>query len=389
MNPLLTHDVLFLFNLFDGHLRLVGGCVRDFLLGRPCHDFDLCTPLHPEHVLSLCETHQLKAIPTGIRHGTITIVINKNPYEITTLRKDIQTDGRHALVSFTDSYEEDANRRDFTINALYMDQAGTVFDYVHGLKDLKNRTIRFIGDPYRRIQEDYLRLLRFFRFFAQLSQQGDQPDSKGLVASIDLKQGLLNVSQERKREELLKIIEAPQSELVLTLMKEHGILDYLLPKVYLTDFKNLIKIYPEASIWERLSVLTNGADLSCLKLPKKSLKLLDLLSENHPLGKDPVQDGLYRNRVGETIFRFQLIKNQLNGNLTTDQCTIIQNKLIPPFPISTADLLELGIPQGPILGKFIKQTRLIWGEMGFPAEKKLVIDRLKRYTASKEKENLS
>ncbi|MBM3928021.1 MAG: CCA tRNA nucleotidyltransferase, partial [Sphingomonadales bacterium] len=187
----------------------VGGAVRDALLGLPVADLDIATRLAPEDVIDALRRAGIKAVPTGLAHGTITAVIASGPVEVTTLRRDVSTDGRHAIVAFTDDWREDAARRDFTMNALYADpQTGEVFDYFDGIADLAARHIRFIGDARQRIAEDHLRILRFFRFLARF---GDTPDPEGLAACTERANDLMALSRERIREEILKLLVAREA----------------------------------------------------------------------------------------------------------------------------------------------------------------------------------
>lgn len=209
--------------------RFVGGAVRDTLLGLPVTDLDIATTHAPDQVVTLLREAGIKAIPTGIAHGTITAVISGTVVEVTTLRHDLATDGRHATVAFTRDWQADAARRDFTINALYADPVtGAIFDYFGGLDDLAARHIRFIGDPLARIAEDHLRILRFFRFLARF---GDSPDPDGLAACIARANDLMALSRERIRDELLKLLVARDAVRVCRLMIDHGVLRAVLPEI--------------------------------------------------------------------------------------------------------------------------------------------------------------
>ena len=215
--------------LGPGNARFVGGAVRDTLLGLPVADIDIATPHAPEHVVELLERAGIKAIPTGIAHGTITAVSSGTVVEVTTLRRDVSTDGRRATVAFTGDWREDAARRDFTINALYADpRTGEIFDYFGGLADLAVRHIRFIGDPLQRIAEDHLRILRFFRFLARF---GDTPDDEAIEACTARANDLMALSRERIRDELLKLLVAPDAVRVLQLMVERDILKPVVPEI--------------------------------------------------------------------------------------------------------------------------------------------------------------
>ena len=212
-----------------GAARFVGGSVRDTLLGIPVSDLDVATPHAPQEVLARLKRAGIRAVPTGIEHGTVTAVLASGPVEVTTLRRDVSTDGRRATVAFTDDWREDAARRDFTMNALYADPAsGTIFDYFDGLADLQARHVRFIGDPLQRIAEDHLRILRFFRFLARF---GDVPDPAALDACTVRAKDLMALSRERIRDELVKLLVAGDAVSVAALLLRHGIFAPVLPEV--------------------------------------------------------------------------------------------------------------------------------------------------------------
>ena len=210
--------------------RVVGGAVRDTLLGKPVVDVDLATRHAPEESMRRIKAAGLKAVPTGLKHGTVTaVLVSGQPIEVTTLRRDVETDGRHAVVAFTDDWREDAARRDFTMNALYADlRSGEVHDHFGGLSDLAAGRVRFIGDPYQRIAEDHLRILRYFRFHARF---GDTIDAEGLEACAARANDLMALSRERIAAELLRLLVAPAAVPVTALMVEHGILRPVLPEI--------------------------------------------------------------------------------------------------------------------------------------------------------------
>jgi len=225
---LTAQSVSAVFNAFEVtgcDLRAVGGCVRDALLGRPVSDIDLATPAPPEQVLALAQAAGLKAIPTGLSHGTVTVVAEQESFQITTLRKDIETDGRHAKVAFTDDWQQDAARRDFTMNALYLDRNGSLTDFFGGVEDARAGRVRFIGSPDDRIQEDYLRILRFFRFQAHY---GNAPiDEAARQACARHARGVAVLSGERVQAELLKLLEAPRTADFVDSLNETGVSDAL------------------------------------------------------------------------------------------------------------------------------------------------------------------
>lgn len=206
-----------------GEARLAGGCVRDRQLGLEPKDYDIATTLKPAQILSILG-QKVKVVPTGIEHGTITVVMPCGPIEVTSLRRDVETDGRRAVVEFGESFEEDSARRDFTLNALYEDREGRVYDYHDGLLDLKANRLRFVGVPKERIQEDYLRIVRFYRFWARF---GFEPDPLALPVLAELKDGLKQVSRERLTSEWLKITEGDHAAVVIEAMQQQGVLPLL------------------------------------------------------------------------------------------------------------------------------------------------------------------
>jgi poly(A) polymerase len=208
---------------------LVGGCVRNALLGVPVADVDLATDAAPETVSDIAETAGFKAIPTGIDHGTVTVIAGGRPHEVTTFRRDVETDGRRAVVAFSPLIEEDAERRDFTINALYADRHGTVIDPLHGLPDLQARRVRFVGDAETRIREDYLRILRFFRFHAAYGDPQGGLDSDGLAACAALSAGLETISHERIGAEMRKLLSVRDPAPAVGAMAQAGVLTRILP----------------------------------------------------------------------------------------------------------------------------------------------------------------
>ncbi|NJM82736.1 MAG: CCA tRNA nucleotidyltransferase, partial [Tabrizicola sp.] len=207
----------------------VGGCVRNAIIGAMVSDIDLATDARPEEVTRIAEAAGFKVIPTGIDHGTVTIIARSVPHEVTTFRQDVETDGRRATVAFATDIAEDAGRRDFTMNALYADRQGLVIDPLSGLPDLLARRVRFVGDPERRIREDYLRILRFFRFHAQYGDPEAGLDADGLAASASLADGIGGLSRERIGHEMRKLLAAPDPAPALAAMERSGILARILP----------------------------------------------------------------------------------------------------------------------------------------------------------------
>ena len=222
-----------------GEVRVNGGAVRNSLMGLAVDDIDLSTTLLPQETAKAVDVAGLKSVPTGIEHGTITVVSDKTGYEITTVREDIETDGRHAVVKFGSDWTKDAERRDLSINALYCDRQGEVFDPLNGLEDINSKTIRFIGEASDRIEEDYLRILRFFRFFAWYGE--GRPDAAGLKACAKLKSGLESISAERIWMEFRKLLSAPDPSRALLWMRTTGVLTFTKVKL-LVLWVNLVRV---------------------------------------------------------------------------------------------------------------------------------------------------
>jgi poly(A) polymerase len=346
-----------------GSARIVGGAVRDTLLGIETADVDLATVHAPEHVIDLLEAAGIKAIPTGLQHGTITAVANDEVYEITTLRRDVATDGRHAMVAFTDDWQEDAARRDFTINALYADPAsGELFDYFGGLDDLNAGRVRFIGDPLVRIAEDHLRILRFFRFLARF---GDRPDAVGLRACTDRANDLMALSRERIANELLRLLVAPRAFQVVDLMIEQGIFRPVLPEI--TDasrFRALIEREKAASIAPdpiRALAALLPADSKValdvgarLKLSKKQRQQLE--SATLPLDAQP-RALAYRLGTDLAIDRLLLGGSDVSS---------LADWTPPRLPLSGGDLVARGLQAGPDVARTLRRVEDRWIAESFP-----------------------
>ncbi|WP_341895839.1 CCA tRNA nucleotidyltransferase, partial [Ferrovibrio terrae] len=261
-----TRSLLAALGASGAPVRFVGGCVRDAILGLRPADIDLATPETPEVVIRRLEKAKLKAVPTGIEHGTVTAVVPPATFQVTTLRRDVATDGRHATVVFGTDWAEDAARRDFTINALYADADGRLYDYTDGRADLAAGLVRFIGDPAARVAEDYLRVLRFFRFHARFGRGA--PDAASLAACAAASDRLDRLSGERIRDELLKILILPNAADALVLMQQSGVLAAVLPEAHFeaAALGRLIALQAavaagsqaEPEVWPRLALLLAG-----------------------------------------------------------------------------------------------------------------------------------
>ncbi|THD37026.1 MAG: CCA tRNA nucleotidyltransferase [Sphingomonas sp.] len=349
--------------LGPGTTRIVGGAVRDTLLGIDTADVDLATTHAPEVVVDLLEAARIKAVPTGIKHGTITAVANDEVYEVTTLRRDLDTDGRHATVAFTDDWREDAARRDFTINALYADPiSGEVIDYFDGIADLEARRVRFIGDPLTRIAEDHLRILRFFRFLARF---GDSPDPEGLKACTERANDLMALSRERIANELLRLLVAPRAPEVVALMLDRGIFAPVLPEIAgasrlaaLANREEAAGIEPDPI--RRLAAIlpsdpTVAADVAArLKLSKLQRRRLE--SAMGPPDGDP-RALAYRLGMELAIDRLLLAGDSLHQ---------LTNWTPPALSLSGGQLVAKGLTAGPDVARTLRRVEDRWVAEGFP-----------------------
>ena len=354
----------------SGLARFVGGCVRDAWLGRPVKDIDIATPLPPEEVLQRLKAAGLGAVPTGLAHGTVTAIVNHRPYEITTLRRDVETDGRHAVVAFTTDWEADARRRDLRINALFCDAKGSVWDYVGGAADIAAGRVRFVGEARQRIEEDYLRLLRFFRFHAHYGK--GEPDPEGLAAATELAPGLGRISAERKRDELLKLLGAPDPLPVLEIMAEHGVLAQVLPEAGeagLERLDRLLALLDDSPPLLRLAaLLPEGAEATAatarrLRLSndeRDKLVFLRDAASGAPLIADRLgfRRTLQRQGAGAVLARLLLIDSEPEFlGAAREEASSWEEK---PLPIQGADLIAAGFPPGPALGETLRRVEDWW-----------------------------
>ncbi|SMR82559.1 poly(A) polymerase [Aliiroseovarius halocynthiae] len=337
----------------------VGGCVRNDLLGVAISDLDMCSDALPARVMELAEDAGLRVLPTGIDHGTVTIVIDHEPYEITTFRKDVQTDGRRAVVAFSDRIEDDARRRDFTMNALYAASSGRVLDPLGGLPDLDARRVRFIDDAGERIREDYLRTLRFFRFHAWYGNVAAGIDPDGLAACASNLAGLETLSKERIGTEMLKILSAPDPAPAMAAMAQSGVLAQILPGADASKLALLVHlegVFP-ADPLRRLALL-GGQDVpTALRLSKKQAKRLEDLRDGMGSAVNP---GELAYRLGADDARnIALLRAALfETPLPADVDDAIATGAAATFPIKPADLLpDL---TGPALGARLRELEARW-----------------------------
>ena len=353
----------------DGLTRYVGGAVRDGLLGLPVSDVDLATRLKPEEVVERLQVAGIKAVPTGFDHGTVTAVSDGHPYEVTTLRRDIETFGRRATVAFTDDWREDAARRDFTINALMADpETGEIFDYFGGLGDLEQRHVRFIGDPYERIAEDHLRILRFFRFHARFGT--GEPDQAALEACTARANDLMALSRERIADELIKLLAVDDPCPTVRVMLDGGILKPVIPEmgpgatdslVHLAFSESEAGIEPDplrrlAALLPRDSQLA-GAVATRLKLSNRARKRLACAATPDIAG-DP-RETAYRHGVECAADRLLLAGRSAEAKAIAAWSP-------PRLPIGGGALIKRGLSEGPVVSRTLRRIEDRWIAAGFP-----------------------
>ena len=353
-----------------GETRFVGGAVRDTLLGIDVSDVDLATRHPPEDVLDRLRAARIKAVPTGIAHGTITAVLGDgHPVEITTLRSDVATDGRHATVAFTDDWREDAARRDFTMNALYADPVTReIFDYFDGRTDLAAGRVRFIGDPLQRIAEDHLRILRFFRFHARF---GDVPDAEGLEACAARANDLMALSRERIAAELLKLLVAPGAVATLTLMVEHGILLPVLPEIVPAGIGTFARVAAgeaaagvDSDPIRRLAAILPcdaaiGEDVAA-RLKLSTLQRKRIVSALTP-GVPQPEVLAYRLGTERALDRWLLAHPD-----DAENARFIRDWAAPIFPLSGGAIVARGVDKGPDVARLLRMVEDRWIADGFP-----------------------
>ena len=350
-----------------GHARFVGGAVRDFLLGEHPGDLDLATTHPPDEAIRRLEAAGIKAVPTGIDHGTVTAISSGTVVEVTSLRADVSTDGRRATVAFTDDWREDAGRRDFTINALYADPySGELHDYFGGLDDLKSRTVRFIGEPLQRIAEDHLRILRYFRFHARYGH-GD-PDPHALQACTERANDLMALSRERIADELLKLLALDDPTPTIRLMLDRGLFAPVVPEIEdaaplaeLVEAERAAGVAPDPL--RRLASLLPpepeiaGQVAGRLKLSNKARKRL-VSAADASLGLNP---GALAYRVGT-----EGAVDRLLLALKATEAQGVSSWIPPRLPISGGQLIARGVPEGPEVARTLKRIEDAWEAAGFP-----------------------
>ncbi|HEX4199479.1 MAG TPA: CCA tRNA nucleotidyltransferase [Caulobacteraceae bacterium] len=378
-----------------GCARFVGGCVRNALIGQPVADIDIATTLTPDRVIEALKAAKLKAVPTGVEFGTVTAVSGGKPFEITTLRRDVETDGRHAVVAYTDDWAEDAARRDFRLNALYADPDGRLFDPTGaGEADARAGRVVFVGDPETRIREDGLRILRFFRFLAWYGR--GEPDAAALAACEAMKGALITLSAERIAKELLKLLAADDPRPAMRLMAATGILSLIVPEARgLARFERLVEI--ESDLFQcdallRLAALlpdepaVGAATAERLRLSNAQRDRLIAALGTQPrlvswLSPREARRSIYK--IGVDAFCDRVM---LGWAGSERRAAAIQWRALlpmarswprPSFPITGAEVMAAGVPEGPMVGEVMREVEAWWIDQDFIDDKLSIVERLK------------
>jgi poly(A) polymerase len=366
--------------------RVVGGAIRNTLIGEAAGDIDIATTALPDEVVQRVQAASFKAVPTGIEHGTITVIAQGRPFEITTLRQDVETFGRRARVVFGRDWRRDAERRDFTMNALSVSRDGTIYDYVDGLSDIAARRVRFIGNPQARIAEDYLRILRFFRFHASYGEGA--PDPEALAACVAGRAGLEQLSRERIRMELFKLVVGRRAPAALAVMTDCGLLDLVLAGVpTLASFAKMVELEMSLALSpdavRRLAALAvcvvEDAERLRERLRTSNAEHERLCSMAHGWrdigrGFDEQRARVLLYRIGGVLFTDRVL---LAWARSTDHpgdpswvalATLPGRWTAPRFPLKAADFMRRGVPCGPKLGAALAAAEEAWMAAGFPLE---------------------
>ncbi len=377
-----------------GVARFVGGAVRNALLGVPVADIDIAVPMPPSETLALLTNHGIKVVATGIDHGTVTAIAGPHAFEITSLRRDVETDGRHAQVAFTDDWAEDAARRDFIINALYADADGLIYDYATGVEDLIAGKVRFMGDAATRIAEDYLRVLRLFRFHAWYGK-GDI-DPQGLRAAADARDKLKTLSAERIAKEMLRLLEAGNPAPVLRVMAATGILSELLPgalqlgrleRLSEIDADNLL---PRDALLRLASLLPDDNDTAHAAADSLKLSNADRTRLEQALSGERVKAQLSAKEARRLLYKIGVARFKdkvflawaaapraapaLSWRMLLDMA---ENWQRPRFALTGMDVMQAGITQGPDVGRLLARVEDWWIGTDFAADEGALRDKLR------------
>jgi poly(A) polymerase len=364
-----------------GEARVAGGAVRNALLGEPIGDIDIATTLPPQKIMEIFKAAGLSVHPTGIEHGTVTVVVDHKPYEITTLRRDVATDGRRAVVAFTDDWKEDALRRDFTINALFCDAHGKIHDYTNGYVDIGRKRIIFVGAPQARIKEDNLRILRFFRFLAAYEKM--TADAASLAACVRLKKGLLELSAERIAREMFKLLVGPKAVPILKLMAKHNVLKNVIP--HSNEFRVIARL-PLDPLLRAFALAKKPESLrEAWRLSNNQAKRIESLLQGTALTPKLLENEqrklLYAMGPGAWSDVVHLAWAKSRASLTDRAWLRMLNVpsrwVIPSFPVTGRDLIDLGFPSGPDLGRELKRLEDLWLESDFKFTKHALLQSIK------------
>jgi poly(A) polymerase len=368
---------------------LVGGVVRNVLVGKSVHDIDIATKHKPEHVMKLLSDAGVQVIPTGLDHGTVTAVLEGQNFEITTLRRDVETDGRHAVVAFTENWEEDARRRDFTMNTLLCDLEGNIFDPTgQGLEDLEARRVVFVGDPAQRIAEDYLRILRFFRFYGTYGQGA--ADEKALQACAAAAVHVLDLSKERITQEFLKILAVHKPVDLLQLIQKNNVLTPLFHEGYKANTLAALVAsqneYDAADVIARM-VVVGGFDphyetvrdqylMLSNKQKKHFQQLLDAVSNDAQSSENNKKIMIYQ-RGAMVAMQALFLKDAIQPTDDLKHFVDIVRTWRPPvFPLTGHDLKDVGVTQGPMIGEMLAKVEQWWMEHDFIPSRDECIEKL-------------
>ena len=377
-----------------GSARFVGGCVRNALLGEPVSDIDIATQLTPDVVEKAMLAARIAVHPTGVEHGTLTVVADRQPFEVTTLRRDVETDGRRATVAFTEDWAEDAQRRDFRMNALYAAANGEVFDPTGGgLDDIAQRRIVFVGNPETRIREDYLRILRFFRFFAWYGH--GEPDAAGLVACSKLKAGLAAISAERIWMEMKKLLSAPSPMAALDAMGSFGVLTTLFPNTRgleliakIVGLEGRAGLTPDpmvrflALFWKDASAVDEAANrlkMSNEERHRLNWAVRDLTDIAATMNGRAMRRALYA--VGPSVFRDRVVLGWAQQPEVSDMWKTLYDAAgayeRPALPVTGDDMLARGVSEGPAIGDALRKLEADWIKSDFKLKRDQLLAKLK------------
>ena len=373
-----------------GVLRFVGGAVRDALKNIEGGDLDFATDLSPDELVEACTEEGLKTVAIGIKFGTVGVIIDDTLVEITSLRKDIKTDGRHAEVEYTDNWEEDASRRDLTINAVYADEKGNVFDYYNGIEDLEKGCVRFIGSASQRIKEDYLRIMRFFRFYSRFGI-GD-PDKKALAACVENKEGLKTLSMERIKEELFKLLLTPNAAPTIRIMQDNGIMSYIMPETKFIDnlafLKKLLddKNVPDKALVYLFALYQPDVPLAETLPPQTKFSKRDNQTLVHwaerkvslsELSDDiSIQKLMYETDKDFCQEKFLLLiaENKEAIPYFWEKYQSISEIPEPEFPLRGKDIIEQGISNQQAIGSVLRELENQWLASNFSLTKEKLLE---------------